>query len=106
KAKYLDALDGGQWQYGDASYPQATTTFWAGTFSKHPLAMAAARAVLQHLKAQGPGLQERLNRDTAALVETLNRFFQEERVPMKTVHCGSLFRFNFTQNLDLFFYHL
>jgi glutamate-1-semialdehyde aminotransferase len=32
---------------------QAKTTFFAGTFCKHPLAMAAARAVLKYLKNTG-----------------------------------------------------
>ena len=40
RAELLDALDGGQWQYGDASFPAAETTFFAGTYNKHPLAMA------------------------------------------------------------------
>src|SRR5262249_12998256 len=51
-ARFLDGIDGGHWSYGDASYPGATTTFFAGTFCKHPLTMAAARAVLKHLRAQ------------------------------------------------------
>ena len=42
----MDGIDGGLWQYGDDSYPRAETTFFGGTFCKHPLAMAAARAVL------------------------------------------------------------
>jgi amino acid adenylation domain-containing protein/non-ribosomal peptide synthase protein (TIGR01720 family) len=106
KAAYMDAIDGGMWQYGDISYPRATTTFFAGTFCKHPLAMTAARAVLGHLKAQGPALQEQLNQRTAGLVERLNRLFDAEGVPIKTVWFGSLFRFTFTSNMDLFFYHL
>jgi glutamate-1-semialdehyde aminotransferase len=42
-AAYMDVFDGGFWQYGDASYPAVDTTFSAGTFNKHPLALAAAR---------------------------------------------------------------
>src|SRR5205807_8937708 len=35
KAAYMDSIDGGMWRYGDASYPRAETTFFAGTFCKH-----------------------------------------------------------------------
>ena len=65
KARFMDALDGGMWQYGDDSYPEVGVTFFAGTFVRHPLAVAAMKAVLQHFKEQGPALQERLNERTA-----------------------------------------
>jgi natural product biosynthesis luciferase-like monooxygenase protein/amino acid adenylation domain-containing protein/non-ribosomal peptide synthase protein (TIGR01720 family) len=103
---YLDGIDGGFWSYGDSSHPSANTTFFAGTFCKHPLAMAAAKAVLSYMQAEGPGLQQRLNARTAALADTLNAFFTAEQIPMKVVHCGSLFRFSFIANMDLFFYYL
>ena len=53
-ARFMDALDGGAWQYGDDSIPEADVTWFAGTFVRHPLALAAARAVLQHLREAGP----------------------------------------------------
>jgi amino acid adenylation domain-containing protein len=106
KAVYMDGIDGGFWNYGDASYPQADTTFFAGTFSKHPLAMATALAVLQEIKKQGPTLQEQLNQRTTHLVDTLNSYFEEQEVPIRMVHFGSLFRFYYSSNLDLLFYHL
>jgi glutamate-1-semialdehyde aminotransferase len=59
KAAFMDALDGGFWQYGDDSYPAAGVTFFTGTFVRHPLTLAATAAVLKHLKAAGPSLQER-----------------------------------------------
>ncbi|CAM2005620.1 non-ribosomal peptide synthetase/type I polyketide synthase [Acanthopleuribacter pedis] len=105
-AAFMDALDGGTWQYGDASYPAADTTFFAGTFCKHPLTMAAAHAVLQHIETAGPALQDGLNQRTAAFAEQLNQWFAKEQVPIRIDHFASLFRFNFQQNLDLFFYHL
>lgn len=105
-SRYMDAIDGGFWAYGDMSYPQAMTTFFAGTFCKHPLAMASTRAVLRRLKQDGPALQQRLNEKTAELAATLNMFFEHESVPIKVVRCGSLFRFAFSGNMDLLFYHL
>src|SRR5437660_775909 len=68
--------------------------------------MATACAVLEELQARGPSLQEELNRRTASLAATLNAFFAEEKLPIQVVHFGSLFRFAFTGNMDLLFYHL
>ncbi|RKZ79996.1 MAG: non-ribosomal peptide synthetase, partial [Candidatus Parabeggiatoa sp. nov. 1] len=106
KAAYLDGIDGGFWNYGDASYPQADTTFFAGTFCKHPLAMAASLAVLTEIKKQGRTLQEQLNQRTTRLVDTLNSYFEAENVSIRIWHFGSLFRFSYSGNLDLLFYHL
>jgi amino acid adenylation domain-containing protein len=106
KAKYMDGIDGGFWNYGDASYPQANTTFFAGTFGKHPLAMATALAVLQQIKQQGPALQERLNQRTTYLVESLNDYFETQEMSIRLVHFASLFRFTYSGNLDLLYYHL
>lgn len=73
KARFMDALDGGAWRYGDDSIPETAPTFFAGTFVRHPLVLAATRAVLLHLREHGPELQERLAARTAGLVERLNR---------------------------------
>ncbi|MEM7127273.1 MAG: amino acid adenylation domain-containing protein [Chloroflexota bacterium] len=106
KADYMDRLDGGMWRFGDDSYPAVDTTFFAGTFCKHPLAMTAAHAVLTQLKEEGPALQSALNERTERLATTLNDYFTQEELPISIVYFGSLFRFDFRQNLDLFFYHL
>ena len=45
-SEYLNFIDGGAWNFGDASHPISDQTFFAGTFCKHPLAMAATQAVL------------------------------------------------------------
>lgn len=102
----LDALDGGFWQYGDDSFPQAETTFVAGTFCKHPLALASAKAVLTAIEHAGQGLYDQLNQQTASFAAEMNAYFAQAEAPISVVHFGSLFRFSFKQNLDLFFYHL
>ena len=56
---FMNALDGGVWRYGDVSYPESDVTFFAGTFVRHPLALAAAKAILTKLMQEGPLLQER-----------------------------------------------
>lgn len=109
KAKYLDAIDGGFWSYGDDSYPRAATTLFAGTYFKHPLVMAAAWAGLNHLKNSGAALQEGLNQRTSQLGQTLNEFFEQRQLPIKMVNFGSAFSFIFSRELkfkELFFYHL
>jgi amino acid adenylation domain-containing protein len=95
KAKFMDALDGGAWQYGDTSIPEVGVTFFAGTFVRHPQALAAARAVLNHLKAVGPQLQLDLNRKTAELATRLDNFFVERGVPSRIHHFASWFYFTF-----------
>ena len=109
KAKYMDSIDGGMWQYGDGSYPRAETTFFVGTFFKHPMVMTAAFAALTHIKNSGPQLQERLNEKTRYLADTLDRYFEQEDIPIRIAHCGSLFRFanrHEMKYMDLFFFHL
>jgi amino acid adenylation domain-containing protein len=95
KSLFMDALDGGMWQYGDDSYPEVGVTFFAGTFVRHPLAVAAMKAVLQHFKEHGPSLQERLNERTARLVQTLNEVVERHAVPTRVESFGSFFFFSF-----------
>ncbi|MFB6363476.1 amino acid adenylation domain-containing protein [Paenibacillus elgii] len=108
KAAFIDGIDGGFWRFGDDSYPQQEQrrTFVAGTFCHHPLAMAAALAVLEKLEQSGGKLQDELNARTAALAAELNDYFAQGNVPMKVVHFGSLFRFVLKGDLELFFYHM
>ncbi|GAX38794.1 aminotransferase class III-fold pyridoxal phosphate-dependent enzyme [Nodularia sp. NIES-3585] len=106
KATYMNGIDGGLWNYGDASYPQTEKTFFAGTFNKNHLGMAAALSVLKYIKTQGATLQQQLNQRTSELAATLNAYFDQENVPIQIIYFGSLFRFTFSGNLDLLFYHL
>lgn len=108
-ARFMDALDGGSWNYDDDSEPTADMTFFAGTFVRHPLAMTAAHQVLMKVKEEGPELQERLTRKTSYLVEELNRFFADELFPFRVAQFTSLFRFMFPPELeyaDLLYFHL
>lgn len=81
-ARFMDALDGGFWQFGDESRPEANMTFFAGTFVRHPLALAACVAVLEHLKKEGPGLQRDLNERAGRFAKRLNALFERCGVPM------------------------
>lgn len=95
KARFMDALDGGMWRYGDDSVPETAPTFFAGTFVRHPLALAAAKSVLLHLKAEGPALQERLATRMARLVETLNRDLKRRGLATRAEAYSSWFYINF-----------
>jgi amino acid adenylation domain-containing protein len=109
KPRFMDALDGGHWQYGDDSAPEVGVTFFAGTFVRHPLALAAAKAVLIHLKQAGPSLQENLAKRTAKLVEQLNEVFRRYSIPTQAESCGSVFYFSFTHKFrfgSLLYYNL
>jgi glutamate-1-semialdehyde aminotransferase len=106
KRKFLDAVDGGEWQFGNESTPASRTAFVAGTFNNHPLTMAATEAVLLHLNEQGPILQEALNERTLNMVNRLNTLFISENVPISVSHFGSLFRFDFSQETEILNYHL
>lgn len=109
KSQYMDALDGGFWQFGDDSVPEVGVTYFAGTFVRHPLALAAAKAVLQHLKQSGPSLQQNLNARTDKFVAELMRYFQQVQAPFTAYNFGSLFMVKSAPEFaygDLLFYLL
>ena len=92
KAKFMDALDGGYWQFGDDSTPPMGVTYFAGTFVRHPLALAAAHAVLKHLKEKGPALQRELTEKTARFVADLNDIARQLHAPITVKTFASLWR--------------
>ncbi|WP_248930390.1 non-ribosomal peptide synthetase/type I polyketide synthase [Paenibacillus hamazuiensis] len=100
-ARYLDAVDGGSWSYGDDSLPSVPTTFFAGTFCKHPLTMAAMRAVLTRIRDEGPFWIDGVNARTERFVERANAYFAEAEVPLKTLRFGSMYRFETTVASDM-----
>jgi glutamate-1-semialdehyde aminotransferase/acyl carrier protein len=106
-SKYMDALDGGGWQFGDDSIPEVGVTYFAGTFVRHPLALAAAKAVLTHLKQSGGSLQQQLNAQTDRFVAELTAYFQSMAAPFTVHNFGSLFIIKYPPNFlsgDLLFY--
>jgi len=109
KSEFMDALDGGFWQFGDESFPETGVTYFAGTFVRHPLAIAAAEAVLRHLKDKGPNLQRKVNEKTEMLVKDLNAYFERVQAPINLVNFGSLFKVVFTEEMaygELLYYWL
>ncbi|WP_214324784.1 non-ribosomal peptide synthetase/type I polyketide synthase [Nonomuraea sediminis] len=115
RAEFMDTIDGGKWNYGDDTSPTVPTTFFGGTFNKNPLSMVAAHAVLTHLAAEGPQLQEGPADHVAWLAADFNAFCRRENYPLRIVHFSSVFRFigegeyslqRFPLAIDLFFHQL
>jgi amino acid adenylation domain-containing protein len=107
--KFMDALDGGQWQYGDTSFPEVGVTFFAGTFVRHPLVMAAAKSVLTHLKQSGPELQVRLSARTEKLANELRAIVSEFNAPFVVSQFSSLMHISYPSDqkfASLLFYLL
>lgn len=109
RSEFMDTFDGGMWQYGDDSIPSAGVTFFAGTFVRHPMAIAAAYASLQYLQNAGPGLQERVNKLATRLATELNEFFEARGVNIFVAHFASQMFIRVNEQSDLatlFFYHM
>jgi amino acid adenylation domain-containing protein len=101
KREFMDALDGGHWQYGDDSVPTVGVTYFAGTFVRHPLTLSAAKASLEHMKQHGPALQQRLNERTTAMADELNAFCAEVGAPVRIRHFASMWRTHFEEDHPL-----
>ncbi|MEP7075451.1 MAG: amino acid adenylation domain-containing protein [Acidobacteriota bacterium] len=108
KSRFMDALDGGPWSYGDKSAPESGVTFYAGTFFRHPLALAAAHASLTHIKEQGPKLQEQLAVKAEQLVTRINRCFEKNHIPVTVENFASIFYLHFPveERFASLFYYL
>ncbi|MDQ3289423.1 MAG: amino acid adenylation domain-containing protein [Pseudomonadota bacterium] len=101
KREYMDALDGGYWQFGDDSTPTVGVTYFAGTFVRHPLALAAAKAVLEHIRDAGPALQQLLNARTATMASEMNAFCEEVGAPIEIRHFASVWKMAFIEEHPL-----
>ncbi len=109
RSRYMDALDGGTWQFGDDSVPEAGVTYFAGTFVRHPLTVAAAKAVVLSIKEQGADLYNQLNKRSDYFAATVNACFDSMQVPMYLQHCGSMMYLEFLTDSrynPLYFYYL
>jgi glutamate-1-semialdehyde aminotransferase len=97
--RFMDALDGGNWSFGDDSIPEVGVTYFAGTFVRHPLALAAAKSALEFIKSESPGVQQRVNSLTASLVNDLTKLFKRIGAPFAVSSCSSWFKLNYPDDL-------
>ncbi len=96
KRKFMDALDGGHWQYGDQSIPEVGVTYFAGTFVRHPLALTAAVATMRKLKEKGPALHNELNARADKFCADLNAIFKRLDAPYEYANFGTLMKLKVT----------
>ncbi len=103
-AKYMDYVDGGTWNFDDDSMPSMKRTLMAGTHTRNPLKIAASMATLKEIKKrcqddsqckEGSCFHGQLNAKTKAMAQSINRHFEEERIPVTIEHFSSLFRVKF-----------
>jgi len=99
KKQYMDALDGGTWQYGDDSFPEVGVTYFAGTFVRHPLALTSAKAALEYMKAKGPDLQVQLSKKGERLANELNKEINKRALPFFAANYGSLWKIKFNEEV-------
>ena len=99
KKLFMNALDGGDWKYGDNSTPEAGVTYFAGTFVRHPLALAASKASLEYMKAKGPALQQALTDNTRYLADSFNAICQRHGLPLYVAQFGSLWKIKWKEDI-------
>jgi acyl transferase domain-containing protein len=97
--RFMDSLDGGHWQFGDDSIPTIGVTYFAGTFVRHPLALAAAKASLQLLKSENGAIQENLNHITANMANAMNSLCLQNNWPIEVKYFSSLFKIVYKQDV-------
>lgn len=93
---FIDVLDGGPWDFGDDSGPTQGVSFFAGTFVRHPLVIAAVHATLTYLRAAGPDLQATLNARAKRFVERLNEIARTSGAPIRVDAFASILFFRST----------
>ncbi|AZE87719.1 MULTISPECIES: aminotransferase class III-fold pyridoxal phosphate-dependent enzyme [Pseudomonas fluorescens group] len=106
RGQSLDAIDGGNWNFGDESYPGVEPTFFGGTFFQHPLAMATAKATLLQIKRGGVAFTQNLNQKAEAFTSRLNDLFQTRGINIEARVFSSFFRLVHKENMDLLYYNL
>jgi amino acid adenylation domain-containing protein len=99
KTEYMDALDGGHWQFGDDSTPTVGVTYFAGTFVRHPLALAAAKGALEIIRDGGVKQLADLNSKAQKFADAINDFCKKANVPFEMHNFGSLMKPKWTADI-------
>lgn len=92
RADVMDLVDGGPWT-GDLRVSSGRLTYTAGTYTKHPLAMAGANAVLGELVRRGPQFQQQLSERGDRFRRRIDAVLRDADVGVRVVGRGSLLRF-------------
>ncbi|MFQ5446119.1 MAG: aminotransferase class III-fold pyridoxal phosphate-dependent enzyme, partial [Saprospiraceae bacterium] len=91
KAKFMEAFDGGTWQYGDDSAPEGVIAYYAGTFIKNPISVAAAHAALSEIERRGVAMQQELNERANSFAHHIREIFLRTKAPLMIQSCSSIF---------------
>ena len=91
KSKYMNSFDGGYWGYGDDSSPEGVIAYFASTFIKNPISVAAAHAALSEIQRLGPDLQRDLNEKTARFAKQISEIFLRKKAPLMIQSASSFF---------------
>ncbi len=92
KRRFMDALDGGHWEYGDDSIPDGRRDLLRRHLRPPPARPGGRQcASLKHCATAGP-LQERLTARTAAMIGHISAFIGEIGAPFKLATFASLWR--------------
>lgn len=89
RSAVMDTFDGGFWRYGDDSFPEAGVTFFAGTFVRHPMTIAAAHAALKYIIQEGPALQQRVADKADRFAGYVNDLFKQYAIDIELPHFTS-----------------
>ena len=87
----MQAFDGGLWQFGDDSRPEGAVTYFASTYIKNPISVAAGYAAMTELIKQGPALQEDLNRKTKEFASRVKAIFLRMKAPYMIQGTASMY---------------
>lgn len=107
-ADLMQWIDGGMWRFGDDSAPLTDSISTGGTHNKHPVALAAAAAVLDHIE-HNPQLFDTARMRMHQLADRINVWFEGNAVPLRLTYFGTQFKFESfapALELELFFYLL
>ncbi|MBX9602041.1 MAG: amino acid adenylation domain-containing protein [Bryobacteraceae bacterium] len=109
RAEFMDTFDGGLWQYGDDSFPDKGVTFFAGTFIRHPLAMAGAHATLTFLRKQPSEFWSGIRARADRLAGSINAILAGHELPLRMPNFGSQMFVRVQEDAklaNLLFFHL
>jgi amino acid adenylation domain-containing protein len=98
KAKYMSAFDGGLWQYGDDSAPEGIIAYYAGTFIKNPISVAAAHAALSEIERRGVAMQRELNERAHTFAKRIREIFLRTKAPLMIQSGSSIFMIKTADN--------
>ncbi|MEO1260059.1 MAG: amino acid adenylation domain-containing protein [Bacteroidota bacterium] len=101
KAKYMDAFDGGVWNYGDDTSPDGVISYFASTFIKNPISVAAGYAAIKEIERLGPALQNDLNEKTVRFAERIKAIFLKTKAPFMIQSASSFFMIKYADGNPL-----